>query len=261
MAKVPWRFAWAAHGTKTASTCNLVLPTNHWLESWTISKPAATPSPCSSRLWRRFTRPCRAMRFSCAAWPRWARPVAKTYVDFPQATLARRSRAQGKSDPIARFWNTLPARRPLPPQGPSPLSAAGSTEKLAPGPPPALPGRHLSAGFELVLATDPASVRQRQRIAHEGSAESIRQLWEPSIVVHSDRRTLAGPWREPVRSPRKMTPEAVRVAARVQASPSSRQAESGSGLRRKRPSCRQVFQKRANGIGLSLGATSSCQRA
>ena len=154
MAKVPWRVRLGLHRDETASTCNLVLPTNHWLESWndfetsgdalTLQQPVVAPLYETLQGDEVFLR--------CLA--EMGRPVAKTYVDFLKQRWQEEVAPKESPIPFARFWNTclhdgLFRRRP------EPLSACRLDGEACTRAATRTARASSSAGFELVLATDP----------------------------------------------------------------------------------------------------------
>jgi molybdopterin-containing oxidoreductase family iron-sulfur binding subunit len=153
MAKVPLRVRMGLCQDETAATCNLVLPTNHWLESWndfetsgdalTLQQPVVAPLYHTLQGEEVFLR--------CLA--EMGRPLAKTYLDL------LKQRWQGevapKDGPIsfARFWNTclhdgLYQRRPAP-LATRQLDGQACTRAATRA------AQASSVGFELVLDTDP----------------------------------------------------------------------------------------------------------
>ena len=153
MAKVPLRVRMGQLHDETATTCNLVLPTNHWLESWndfethgdalTLQQPVVAPLYDTLQGEDVFLR--------CLA--EMGRPLAKTYVDLVKRRW--QDEVAPKDSPIsfARFWNTclhdgLYRRRPAP-QAPRRLDGEACTRAATRA------AQTSPAGYELVLDTDP----------------------------------------------------------------------------------------------------------
>jgi molybdopterin-containing oxidoreductase family iron-sulfur binding subunit len=152
MAKVPLRVRLGLCQDETAATCNLVLPTNHWLENWndfetsgdaiTLQQPVVAPLYDTLQGEEVFLR--------CLA--ETGRPLAKTYLDFLRQRW--QDEVAPKDSPIsfARFWNTclhdgLYRRRPQP-------LAARRLDGQACARAATRAAQSLSGGLELVLETD-----------------------------------------------------------------------------------------------------------
>ena len=154
MAKVPLRVRLGLHQDETATTCNLVLPTNHWLESWndfeasgdalTLQQPVVAPLYDTLQGEDVFLRCLDEM----------GRPLAKTYLDLLKQRWQDEVAPKDSPVSFARFWNAclhdglyrrratpLPARRL---DGPACTRAATRAAQAS-----------SSTGFELVLETDP----------------------------------------------------------------------------------------------------------
>jgi molybdopterin-containing oxidoreductase family iron-sulfur binding subunit len=154
MAKVPLRVRMGLLKDETATACNLVLPTNHWLESWndfetsgdalTLQQPVVAPLYDTLQGEEVFLRCLTEM----------GRPVAKTYLDLVKRRW--QDEVAPKDSPIAfaRFWNTclhdgLYRRRP------TPLAARRLDGQACTRAATRAAQTPSSAGFELVLDTDP----------------------------------------------------------------------------------------------------------
>jgi len=112
------------------------------------------PSPCSSRLWRRFTRPCRAMRFSCAAWPRWAAQWRRP-MSISSSNAGKKKSRPRKVRSHSRVSGTPACTTASSAAGPEPLSACRLDGEACTRAATRTARASSSAGFELVLATDP----------------------------------------------------------------------------------------------------------
>jgi molybdopterin-containing oxidoreductase family iron-sulfur binding subunit len=153
VAKVPLRVRLGSLPDETAASCNLVLPVNHWLESWndfeTGQEALTLQQPIVAPLYD--TLQGEDVLLRCLA--ELGRPLGGTYLDF----LKRRwqDEVQPKASPIAfaRFWNAslhdgLFRRKAEPPaarnlKGDSCARSAASAAKVKAG------------NFELVLDVDP----------------------------------------------------------------------------------------------------------
>jgi len=154
MAKIPLRVRMGQLHDETATTCNLVLPTNHWLESWndfeasgdalTLQQPVVAPLYDTLQGEDVFLRCLDEM----------GRPLAKTYLDLLKQRWQDEVAPKDSPVSFARFWNAclhdglyrrratpLPARRL---DGPACTRAATRAAQAS-----------SSTGFELVLETDP----------------------------------------------------------------------------------------------------------
>jgi molybdopterin-containing oxidoreductase family iron-sulfur binding subunit len=154
MAKVPLRVRMGLHQDETATACNLVLPTNHWLESWndfdTSGDVLTLQQPVVAPLYD--TLQGEDVLLRCLA--EMGRPLARTYLDLLKQRW--QDEVAPKDSPIsfARFWNACLhdglhrgraaplAARQL--DGPA-CTRAASRAAQAPS---------SSGDFELVLATD-----------------------------------------------------------------------------------------------------------
>jgi molybdopterin-containing oxidoreductase family iron-sulfur binding subunit len=154
MAKVPLRVRMGLCQDETAATCNLVLPTNHWLESWndfktsgdvlSLQQPVVAPLYDTLQGEETFLR--------CLA--ETGRPLAKTYLDFLRQRWQEEVAPKDSPISFARFWNTclhdgLHQHRPQSPaarrlDGEACTRAATRAAEAS-----------SSADFELVLETDP----------------------------------------------------------------------------------------------------------
>ncbi|HEX7507735.1 MAG TPA: 4Fe-4S dicluster domain-containing protein, partial [Polyangia bacterium] len=153
VSKVPLRVRLGLLPDETTASCNLVLPVNHWLESWndfeTSRETLTLQQPIVAPLYD--TLQGEDVLLRCLA--ELGRPLGATYFDF----LKKRwqDEVQPKGSPIAfvRFWNACLhdglfrrkgealAARDL--NGAACVRAAASAAKVAP------------SNFELVLDTDP----------------------------------------------------------------------------------------------------------
>jgi molybdopterin-containing oxidoreductase family iron-sulfur binding subunit len=155
MTKVPLRVHMGQLHDETATTCNLVLPTNHWLESWndfqTSGDVLSLQQPVVAPLYD--TLQGEEVFLRCLA--EMGHPLAKTYLDLVKQRW--QDEVAPKDSPIsfARFWNAclhdgLYRRRPAPLtarrlDGQACTRAAARAAQTSPS----------SAGFELVLDADP----------------------------------------------------------------------------------------------------------
>jgi len=153
MEKVPERVRIGLLPDETAANCSLVLPVNHWLESWNdfeTSRDVLTlQQPLVAPLYQ--TLQGEDILLRCLAG--LGRPAAENYLGWLKERW--RSEVQPKDSPIpfARFWNAclhdgLLRRRPDPTparrlDGSACARAAGQAAKVAPG------------KMELVLDVDP----------------------------------------------------------------------------------------------------------
>ena len=153
IAKVPLRVRMGLGQDETGATCNLVLPTNHWLESWndfeisgdtiTLQQPVVAPLYDTLQGEEIFLR--------CLA--EMGRPLARTYLDLVKQRWQDEVALKDSPITFARFWNTclhdgLLRRRsaPLPARRLDGQACTRAATRAAQAP---------STGFELVLATDP----------------------------------------------------------------------------------------------------------
>ena len=154
MAKVPLRVRMGLHRDETASTCNLILPTNHWLESWndfessgdllSLQQPVVAPLYDTLQGEDVFLR--------CLA--ETGRPLAKSYLDLLKRRWQDEVAPNDSPVPFAGFWNTCLhdglARRQSKPLAVRRLDGeAGTRAAIRAAQAPS------STGFELVLDTDP----------------------------------------------------------------------------------------------------------
>ncbi|MGC9985111.1 MAG: 4Fe-4S dicluster domain-containing protein [Polyangia bacterium] len=154
MAKVPLRVRMGLCHDETATACNLVLPTNHWLESWndfeTSGDALSLQQPVVAPLYD--TLQGEEVFLRCLA--EMGRPLARSYIDLVKRRWQDEVAPKDSPIPFARFWNTCLhdgtyRRRP------APLAArrldgeactrAATRAAQAPS----------FTGFELVLDTDP----------------------------------------------------------------------------------------------------------
>jgi molybdopterin-containing oxidoreductase family iron-sulfur binding subunit len=154
IAKVPLRVRLGLHQDETASACNLVLPTNHWLESWndfeTSGDAISLQQPVVAPLYDTL----QGEEFFLRCLAEMDRPVAKTYLDLLKHRWQDEVAPKDSPVSFARFWNAclhdgLYRRRPMP-------LAARRLDGQACTRAATRAARALSsAGFELVLDTDP----------------------------------------------------------------------------------------------------------
>ena len=107
-------FAWACFPTRRRPRCNLVLPANHWLESWNdfeTSHDALTlQQPVVAPLYDTLAGRGRPLALSGRAWT----PAGQDLPRVAQAALAGRGSAQGQPDSPSRDSGIrVPARRCL----------------------------------------------------------------------------------------------------------------------------------------------------
>jgi Fe-S-cluster-containing dehydrogenase component len=154
VAKVPLRVRLGLLPDETAAGCNLILPINHWLESWNDfeqSRAALTlQQPVVAPLYDTLQGEDVLLRTLAAL----GRPVAATYQDFLKQRWQAEVQPKTSPVPFARFWNTslhdgVLARRfdAAPARKLDGKACAESAQKAAA---PAAAG-----GFELLLDTDP----------------------------------------------------------------------------------------------------------
>jgi molybdopterin-containing oxidoreductase family iron-sulfur binding subunit len=154
MAKVPLRVCMGLRQDETATTCNLVLPSNHWLESWndfeTSGGALSLQQPVVAPLYD--TLQGEEIFLRCLA--EIGRPLARTYLDLVKRRW--QDEVAPKDSPIsfARFWNTClhdglfrPRPAPLPARRLDGEACTRAATRAAQA--------SSSAGFELVLDTDP----------------------------------------------------------------------------------------------------------
>jgi anaerobic selenocysteine-containing dehydrogenase len=131
MAKVPLRVRLGLCQDETAATCNLVLPTNHWLESWndfeTSGDALSLQQPVVAPLYD--TLQGEEVFLRCLA--ETGRPLAKTYLDLLKQRWQDEVAPKDSPDPLRAFLEHLPARRP-----------ATDVGRAASGPPARRPGLH-----------------------------------------------------------------------------------------------------------------------
>jgi molybdopterin-containing oxidoreductase family iron-sulfur binding subunit len=154
MAKVPLRVRLGLLKDETATACNLVLPTNHWLESWndfetsgdalTLQQPVVAPLYDTLQGEDVFLR--------CLA--EMGQPLAKGYLDFLRQRWQDEVAPKDSPIPFVRFWNTclhdgLYRRRP------APLTARRLDGQACTRAATRAAQASASAGFELVVDPDP----------------------------------------------------------------------------------------------------------
>jgi len=153
MAKVPLQVRIGLRQDETATTCNLVLPANHWLESWndfeTSGDALSLQQPVVAPLYD--TLQAEEIFLRCLA--EMGRPLAKTYLDFLKQRWQDEVAPKDSPIPFARFWNAclhdgLARQRPAP-LAARPLDGQACTRAATRA------AQASSAGFELVLDTDP----------------------------------------------------------------------------------------------------------
>ena len=153
MAKVPLRVRLGQTLDETAADCNLVLPTNHWLESWNDfeqSRDAFTlQQPVVAPLYD--TRQGEDVLLRCL--DELGRPVAKSYQEFVKQRWQEEVWPKGSPVPFARFWHACLhdglLRRKLVPAAARGLDGAAATRAAEQARPAS------TDGFELVLDLDP----------------------------------------------------------------------------------------------------------
>jgi len=153
VAKVPLRVRLGLLPDETAAECNLVLPTNHWLESWndfeqsrealTLQQPVVAPL--------HDTLQGEDILLRCLAG--LGQPAAKTYHDFIKQRWQDEVQPKGGLVSFARFWNTclhdgifLHQAEPVVTRSIDGAACARAAGKASASSTPA---------FELVLDTDP----------------------------------------------------------------------------------------------------------
>ncbi len=153
VAKVPLRVRLGLLPDETAASCNLVLPVNHWLESWNdfeTSQDALTlQQPIVAPLYDTLQGDDVLLR--CLA--ELGRPLAKTYLDFLKQRWQDEVQPKASPIPFARFWSVslhdgLFRRTPAPPaarklNGEACARAASAAVRTEAGP------------FELAFDVDP----------------------------------------------------------------------------------------------------------
>jgi molybdopterin-containing oxidoreductase family iron-sulfur binding subunit len=105
MAKIPLRVRMGLRQDETATACNLVLPTNHWLESWndfeTSGDALSLQQPVVAPLYD--TLQGEEIFLRCLA--EMGRPLAKTYLDLVKRRWQDEVAPKDSPIPFARFWN------------------------------------------------------------------------------------------------------------------------------------------------------------
>ena len=154
IAKVPLRVRMGLQQDETAATCNLILPTNHWLESWNdfeiSGNVLSLQQPVVAPLYD--TLQGEEVLLRCLA--ELGRPLARTYLDLVKRRWQDEVAPKDSPIPFARFWNTClhdglfrPRPAPFPAHrldGEACTRAASRAAQTS-----------SSAGFELLLDTDP----------------------------------------------------------------------------------------------------------
>ncbi len=106
LARVPLRVRLGLLPDETAASCNLVLPTNHWLESWndfeTSRDTLTLQQPVVAPLYD--TLQGEDVLLRCLA--ELGHPAGKSYQDFLKQRWQEEVQPQGSPIPFARFWNT-----------------------------------------------------------------------------------------------------------------------------------------------------------
>jgi Fe-S-cluster-containing dehydrogenase component len=154
VAKVPLRVRLGLVPDETAASCNLVLPTNHWLESWndfqTSGELLTLQQPVVSPLYDTLQGEDVVLR--CLAG--LGRPGAASYQAFLKRRWQDEVEPKGSPVPFAQFWNSClhdgVLRRRAEPAPARTLDGAACAEaaKKAARQAPA------TTGFELVLDSD-----------------------------------------------------------------------------------------------------------
>jgi len=154
MAKVPLRVRMGLHQDETAATCNLILPSNHWLESWndfetrgdllTLQQPVVAPLYDTLQGEEIFLR--------CLAES--GRPAATTYLDLVKRRWQEEVAPKASPIAFARFWNVC-LHDGLYRQRPKPLAARKLDGQACTRAATRAAQTSSSAGFDLVLDTDP----------------------------------------------------------------------------------------------------------
>ncbi len=154
MAKVPLRVRMGLLKDETAATCNMVLPTNHWLESWndfetsgdtlTLQQPVVAPLYDTLQGEDVFLR--------CLA--EMGRPLARSYADLVKRRWQDEVAPKDSPIPFERFWNAclhdgLYRRRP------AALAARRLDGEACTRAATRAAQALSSASFELILDTDP----------------------------------------------------------------------------------------------------------
>jgi molybdopterin-containing oxidoreductase family iron-sulfur binding subunit len=153
VSKVPLRVRLGMLPDETAASCNLVLPVNHWLESWndfeTCAEALTLQQPIVAPLYDTLQGEDVILR--CLA--ELGRPLGATYLDVLKKRWQDEVQPKGSPIAFARFWNASLhdglfrrkseplAERNL--KGEACARAAASAAKVT------------TANFELVLDTDP----------------------------------------------------------------------------------------------------------
>jgi Fe-S-cluster-containing dehydrogenase component len=152
MAKVPLRVRLGLLPDETSASCNLILPTNHWLESWNdfeTSRDALTlQQPVVAPLYD--TLQGEDVLLRCLDY--MGRPAGKSYQDFLKQRWRDEVQPKGSPIPFARFWNTclhdgvlLRKPEPAPTRALDGAACTEAARKAASSP---------KSAFELVLDTD-----------------------------------------------------------------------------------------------------------
>jgi Fe-S-cluster-containing dehydrogenase component len=153
LAKVPSRVRLGLIADETAEGCNLVLPTNHWLESWNdfeTSRDVLTlQQPVIAPLYD--TLQGEDVLLRCLA--ELGRPLAKTYHEFLKQRWQAEVAPKSSPVPFERFWNVclhdgLLHRKAEP-------SAARTLDGAACGRAIASAGKSNRSALELILDLDP----------------------------------------------------------------------------------------------------------
>jgi Fe-S-cluster-containing dehydrogenase component len=157
MTKVPLRVRLGLLPDETAASCNLVLPTNHWLECWndfqTSREILTLQQPVVAPLYE--TLQGEDVLLRCLAG--LGRPLAKTYQAFLKQRWQDQVQPKGSPIPFAQFWNNClhdgvfrSKAEPAPLRTIDGAACAQATRQAT---------RQATAtattGFELVLDTDP----------------------------------------------------------------------------------------------------------
>jgi molybdopterin-containing oxidoreductase family iron-sulfur binding subunit len=154
MAKVPLRVGMGLLKDETAATCNLVLPTNHWLESWndfeTSGDVLALQQPVVAPLYDTL----QGEEFFLRCLAEMDRPVAKTYLDWLKQRWQDEVAPKDSPIPFARFWNAC-LHDGLYRQRPTPLPARRLDGEACTRAATRAAQASSFAGFELVVDTDP----------------------------------------------------------------------------------------------------------
>ncbi len=155
MAKVPLRVRMGLWQDETAATCNLVLPTNHWLESWndfetsgdalTLQQPVVAPLYDTLQGEEVFLRCLTEM----------GRPARENIPRSCQATLARTKSRPRTARSLSRVSGTPVCTMACTNGGQRRSPLASSTARPAPGPRPAPPRRRrLASNWFSILTHD-----------------------------------------------------------------------------------------------------------